>query len=121
VLLGFNAAVEDNLVSRPSHHDHEEEHDHDEDINSVQFCLDSPVDAQILTQRIKELVAWKKSIGSRDLLTSPINRCVWCYRESAIALILSSIDPGNPRKLRQTRLVFIGRSLDSQRIEAGPN
>jgi cobalamin biosynthesis protein CobW len=57
VLLGFNAAVEDNLVSRPSHHDHEEEHDHDEDINSVQFCLDSPVDAQILTQRIKELVA----------------------------------------------------------------
>jgi cobalamin biosynthesis protein CobW len=30
VLLGVNAAVEDDLASRPSHHDNEEDHDHDD-------------------------------------------------------------------------------------------
>ncbi|MBD0334653.1 MAG: cobalamin biosynthesis protein CobW, partial [Cyanobacteria bacterium Co-bin13] len=35
ILLGFNAAVEDNLEQRPSHHDHEEEHEHDDNITSV--------------------------------------------------------------------------------------
>ncbi|MGB3691764.1 MAG: cobalamin biosynthesis protein CobW, partial [Spirulinaceae cyanobacterium] len=32
VLLGFNAAVEDDLENRPSHHDTEEDHEHDEEI-----------------------------------------------------------------------------------------
>ena len=35
LFLGFNAAVEDNLDSRPNHHDTEEEHEHDEDITST--------------------------------------------------------------------------------------
>ncbi|WP_292857927.1 hypothetical protein [Nostoc sp. LPT] len=35
LLLGFNAAVEDNLDSRPSHQDNEAEHEHDQGINAV--------------------------------------------------------------------------------------
>ena len=40
LLLGLNAAAEDDLVARPSHHDAEEGHDHD-DFDS--FTLDLPV------------------------------------------------------------------------------
>ncbi len=44
LLLGFNAAVEDNLESRPSHHDAEEEHDHDDEIESTHVVLDRSFD-----------------------------------------------------------------------------
>ena len=40
LLLGFNAAVENDLDNRHSHHDHEAEHEHDEDINSIELVLD---------------------------------------------------------------------------------
>ena len=39
VLLGLNAAAEDDLAARPSHHDAEEGHDHD-DFES--FIVDIP-------------------------------------------------------------------------------
>jgi len=35
VIFGFQAAVEEDLAARPSHHDTEEDHEHDEEINST--------------------------------------------------------------------------------------
>jgi len=117
VLLGFNAAVEDNLASRPSHHDHEEEHDHDEEINSVQFCLDSPVDAQILTQRIKELVALEEIYRVKGFV-NVANKPMRMVLQGVGDRFDSFFDrPWQSTEMRQTRLVFIGRSLDGQRIE----
>ena len=51
ILLGLNAAAEDDLVSRPSHHDAEPDHDHD-DFDS--FVLDIPVisDVEMFMSRL---------------------------------------------------------------------
>lgn len=59
ILLGFNAAVEDNLETRPSHHDHEAEHDHDDDINSVQITLEQAYDPKTLVKTLTKLVQRK--------------------------------------------------------------
>lgn len=56
VLLGFNAAVEDNLEQRPSHHDHEEEHDHDDAIAAVHLNLDAEWQPEALAERLQALV-----------------------------------------------------------------
>jgi cobalamin biosynthesis protein CobW len=56
VLLGFNAAVEDNLDSRPSHHDTEEEHEHDDEINSVHFALNQAFQPQALIEQLHKLI-----------------------------------------------------------------
>jgi cobalamin biosynthesis protein CobW len=117
VLLGFNAAVEDHLASRPSHHDHEEEHDHDEDINSIQFFLDAPIDPKLLTERLKELVTQEEIYRVKGFVN---------VENKPMRLVLQGVGdrfdsffdrPWQLTETRQTRLVFIGRDLDSERIE----
>lgn len=56
VLLGFNAAVEDDIINRPSHHDTEEEHDHDDEINSLELSMEETINPQVLVSRLKNLV-----------------------------------------------------------------
>lgn len=56
LLLGFNAAVEDDLLNRHSHHDHEEEHDHDDKINSVELTIQEAVNPQDLISYLQKLV-----------------------------------------------------------------
>lgn len=116
VLLGFNAAVEDNLETRPSHHDDEAEHEHDDGINSVQLILDRAVEPVELTQKLQNLVQEYEIYrikGFVDVANKPMR------------LVLHGV--GNrfdsffdrawqPDELRQTRLVFIGRELDQQVI-----
>jgi cobalamin biosynthesis protein CobW len=51
VLLGLEAAAEDDLAARPSHHDGEDDHDHD-DFDSFTVTLDPIADPAALEQRI---------------------------------------------------------------------
>ena len=89
VLLGFNAAVEDDLESRPSHHDTEEEHEHDDDINSTFFIADREFEPEALVLQ---------GVG---------DRIEYFYDR-----------PWQPSELRQTKLVLIGRELERDRIAA---
>ena len=118
LLLGFNAAVEDNLASRPSHHDHEEEHDHDDDINSVELICNSTFEPKQLTQQLQNLVQQEEIYrikGFVDVSNKPMR------------LVLQGV--GNrfdtfydrmwsKDETRQTRLVFIGRNLSQDKIES---
>ncbi|WP_013324204.1 cobalamin biosynthesis protein CobW [Gloeothece verrucosa] len=118
ILLGFNAAVEDNLDSRPSHHDQEEDHDHDEEINSVQVIFDQAVDPKAFLTKLKELVATEEIYrikGFVDVANKPMR------------MVLQGVGDRfdsyydrlwNASELRQTKLVVIGRSLDLDLISA---
>ncbi|MDH3233201.1 MAG: cobalamin biosynthesis protein CobW [Alphaproteobacteria bacterium] len=55
VLLGLEAAAEDDLVTRPSHHDGEDEHDHD-DFESIVVELDAIDEPAELIARLKPVV-----------------------------------------------------------------
>jgi cobalamin biosynthesis protein CobW len=117
VLLGFNAAVEDNLDHRPSHHDHEEEHDHDDGINSIQLTLDQSFDPKLLTQKLTQLVQQQEIYRIKGFVNVPnkpmrmVLQGVGNRFDSFYDRLWLADEP------RQTRLVFIGRELSSEPIE----
>ncbi len=117
ILLGFNAAVEDNLDSRPSHHDHEEEHDHDDDINSVQLIFDRTLEPKTLIDRLKQLVREEEIYRIKGFVN---------VTDKPMRMVLQGVGdrfdsfydrPWRDNEARQTKLVLIGRSLDRDRIE----
>ena len=118
LLLGFNAAVENDLDNRHSHHDHEEEHEHDEEINSIELVLDRAFDPQTLIQQLKELLKEQEIYRVKGFIDVP---------NKPMRLVLQGV--GNrfdtfydrlwtAAESRQTRLVLIGQKLDRQVIEA---
>lgn len=117
LLLGFNAAVEDHLESRPSHHDHEEEHEHDDEINAVQFIVDQAFEPKTLIEKLQELVQQQEIYRIKGFVHVP---------NKPMRMVLQGV--GNrfdsfydrlwlSDELRQTRLVFIGRELNLTQVE----
>lgn len=117
VLLGFNAAVEDHLVSRPSHHDTETEHEHDEEINSVQMISEQAFEPEKLIQFLQELVQQQEIYRVKGFV-NVVNKPMRLVLQGVGNRINSFYDrPWQSEELRQTKLVFIGRSLKLADIE----
>ena len=76
ILLGLQAAVEDNLDTRPSHHDTEEEHDHDDEITSTHLILDRAFDPQKLLHQLQTLAEQQEIYRIKGLLQCLTNPCV---------------------------------------------
>jgi cobalamin biosynthesis protein CobW len=111
-ILGLNAAVEDHLEDRPSHHDTEEEHDHDDDINSMNLVLDREFDPERLRQQLELLVAEQEIYRIKGFVAVP---------NKPMRLVIQGVGnrfeqfydrPWRVDEQRQTKLVFIGHSID---------
>lgn len=117
VLLGFNAAVEDHLEQRPSHHDTEEEHEHDDGINSVQLIVDQAFDPKVLIQSLQKLVQQQEIYRIKGFVNVPnkpmrmVLQGVGNRFDSFYDRLWLNDEP------RQTRLVFIGRELDETEVK----
>ncbi len=118
ILLGFNAAVEDNLASRPSHHDHQAEHEHDDQINSVEIISDRAFEPKELINQLKQLVAAAEIYRIKGFVN---------VADKPMRLVLQGVgdrfDSFYDRlwkadECRQTKLVFIGRSLNPEQIQS---
>ena len=116
VLLGFNAAVEDDLENRPSHHDHEEEHDHDDHINSVQVSLNQTFEPNELVHQLQTLVQKQEIYRIKGFVAVP---------NKPMRLVLHGVGerfdyfydrPWQPNELRRTKLVFIGAALNQSDV-----
>jgi cobalamin biosynthesis protein CobW len=117
LLLGFNAAVEDNLESRPSHHDHEEEHDHDDEIDSTYVVFDRAFDPEVLKQRLEKLVETSEIYRVKGFISVP-NKPMRMVVQGVGARFEQFYDrPWAKDEPRQTKLVFIGRDLQRSDIE----
>ncbi|MFQ3615360.1 MAG: cobalamin biosynthesis protein CobW [Cyanobacteriota bacterium] len=116
LLLGFNAAVEDNLDDRPSHHDHEEEHDHDDEIDSTHVILNREFDPEALRRSLEALVQTQEIYRIKGFVAVP---------QKPMRMVVQGVGrrfeqfydrPWRPNEARQTRLVFIGRAVDAGAI-----
>jgi len=117
LLLGFNAAVEDNLEARPSHHDTEEDHEHDEEINSVHLILDQTFELKALTAKLKQLVQEQEIYRIKGFVAVP-NKPMRMVIQGVGDRLDSFFDrPWKASELRQTQLVFIGHALEKSQIE----
>lgn len=118
VLLGFNAAVEDNLEARPSHHDHEEDHEHDDDINSVQLILDEAFEPKKLLECLQQLFTEAEIYRVKGFVHVP-NKPMRLVVQGVGKHLDSFYDRAWQKdEPRQTRLVVIGRDLDYDTIKS---
>lgn len=116
VLLGFNAAVEDNLDSRPSHHDSEEEHEHDDDINSVHLRLEQTLEPNALVERLQALVQEHEIYRIKGFAAVP-NKPMRLVVQGVGNRFETFYDrPWKVDEDRQTQLVFIGHDLKVDQI-----
>ncbi|MFB8791562.1 MAG: cobalamin biosynthesis protein CobW [Potamolinea sp.] len=117
LLLGFNAAVEDNLDSRPSHHDTEEEHEHDDEINSVHLLLNEAFDPKVLTAKLQQLMQEQEIYRIKGFVNVP-NKPMRMVVQGVGTRLDSFFDrPWQVSEQRQTRLVFIGNGLEVSKIK----
>lgn len=116
LLLGFNAAVEDDLANRPSHHDHEV-HDHDDEIQSVCVAVERSFEPTALIERLQALVQQQEIYRIKGFVAVP---------DKSMRLVLQGVGERfdsfydrlwQPTELRQTKLVLIGRALQSDQIK----
>jgi cobalamin biosynthesis protein CobW len=118
ILLGWQAAVEDNLDSRPSHHDTEEDHDHDDEINSTHVILDRSFDPEKLQKHLETLVNQQEIYRIKGFVAVP-NKPMRLVMQGVGNRFEKFYDrPWQSTEARQTRLVFIGRDLNSTEIES---
>ena len=118
LLLGFNAAVEDHLADRPSHHDAEEDHDHDEEIDSTHIVIDASFDPVFLRERLETIVLEQEVYRVKGFVSVP---------DKAMRLVVQGVGsrfedfydrPWKPEEPRLTKLVFIGKQLNRSQIKA---
>ncbi len=117
VLLGLQAAVEDQLERRPSHHDSEEEHEH-EAFESFCLSLEEGYEPGSLVAQLRQLAQEECLYRVKGFVAVP---------HKPMRLVLQGVGsrfetyydrPWRPQEPRLTRLVFIGQRLDRERIAA---
>jgi len=118
ILLGFQAAVEENLASRPSHHDTEEDHEHDDEITSTHVVLNRTFNPTVLQNQLHLLAQAQDIYRIKGFVAVP---------NKSMRLVLQGVGkrfeqfydrPWQPEEPQQTQLVFIGRDLKPREIEA---
>ena len=116
VLLGLNAAVEENLESRHSHHDHEEEHEHDDDITSIPLTLSRAFEPKALVKALTQLVSEQEIYRIKGFVAVP---------NKPMRLVLNGVGerfdyfydrPWRAEEERATTLVVIGHALKAEEI-----
>ncbi|WP_448533011.1 cobalamin biosynthesis protein CobW [Parathermosynechococcus lividus] len=113
LLLGFNAAVEEDLEQRLSHHDVEAEHDHDEEIAAV--CLEvGRFDLNGLRQSLERLLKEPdiyRIKGFAAIEGKPMRLVVQGVGQRLEVFYDRLWQPHEPQ---HTRLVVIGKGIDRQ-------
>jgi cobalamin biosynthesis protein CobW len=119
VLLGLNAAAEDDLAARPSHHDGEDDHEH-EDFDSIVLTLGEIADPADLTVRIERLAREQQILrvkGYAAVAGKPMRLLV----QAVGARVRHQYDrPWRPDEARATALVVIAEHdrIDEAAIRA---
>jgi len=118
VILGLEAAAEDDMDARPSHHDGHHDHEHD-DFESIIVDLDELTDPTDLTAKIEKLANENNILrvkGYAAVAGKPMRLLV----QAVGARVRSQFDrPWAPDEARQGRLVVIAEhdDIDRQAIE----
>ncbi len=118
LLLGLDAAAEDDLASRPSHHDLESEHDHD-DFESFVVAREPVTDTAGFLARLGDIIAAHDVLRLKGFLHVPGKDFRQVVQGVGARLQHYFDRPWGSAEPRQSRLVVIGRKgLDRAAIAA---
>ncbi len=108
VLLGLEAAAEDDLAARPSHHDDGEPHDHD-DFESFTLVLGPIADPAALEARLKAAVAAHDILRVKGFVYVPDKEMRHVVQGVGGRFQRYFDRPWRPGEVPASRLVVIGR------------
>jgi cobalamin biosynthesis protein CobW len=119
VILGLEAAAEDDLAARPSHHDGEEEHEHD-DFASIVVELPEIGDLDRLVTSVQRLAREQNVLRAKGYIAvagKPMRLLLQAVGER----VRHQFDSAWGTRPRQSRLVLIGEhdDIDEAAIRAG--
>jgi cobalamin biosynthesis protein CobW len=119
VILGLEAAAEDDLAARPSHHDGEEEHEHD-DFASIVVELPEIGDLDRLVKSVQRLAREQNVLRAKGYIAvagKPMRLLLQAVGER----VRHQFDSAWGTRPRQSRLVLIGEhgDIDEAAIRAG--
>ncbi|WP_142849222.1 cobalamin biosynthesis protein CobW [Telmatospirillum sp. J64-1] len=118
VLLGLDAAAEDDLAARPSHHDEEEDHDH-EDFDSFHVDIVPGTDPEALEPRLLAVIKEHDILRLKGFLAIEGKEMRHVVQAVGQRLERYYDRPWRPGEERASRLVVIGRhGLDREAIAA---
>lgn len=118
VLLGIEAAAEDDLAARPSHHDAEDHHDHD-DFESFEVAISEIGSPDALVNRLQAAIAEHDILRVKGFVHVPGKNMRLIIQGVGARLQQHFDRPWKDGEPRETRLVVIGLSgLDKVAIAA---
>lgn len=119
LILGLNAAAEDDLAARPSHHDGEGDHEHD-DFASVVVELPEVTDIDALVRAIGRLAREQNVLRAKGYL-AVAGKPMRLLLQSVGERVRHQFDRPWGRSPRRSRLVLIGEQgdIDEAAIRAG--
>lgn len=118
VLLGIEAAAEDDLAARPSHHDAEDHHDHD-DFESFEVAISEIGSPDALINRLQAAIAEHDILRVKGFVHVPGKNMRLIIQGVGARLQQHFDRPWEDGEPRETRLVVIGLSgLDKVAIAA---
>ncbi|MCA6121448.1 cobalamin biosynthesis protein CobW [Bradyrhizobium sp. WSM 1704] len=110
VILGLEAAAEDDLASRPSHHDGEDEHEHN-DFNSVVIDLPEIADVEALVASIKGLAREQNVLRAKGYI-AVAGKPMRLLMQSVGERVRHQFDTPWGARPRRSKLVVIGEHGD---------
>ena len=110
VILGLNAAAEDDIAARPSHHDGDDDHEHD-DFASIVIDLPEVADPEALQDRVRRLATEQHILRVKGYVAvtgKPLRMLV----QAVGTRVRAQYDRPWGDTQRQTRLVVIAEHHD---------
>ena len=118
VVLGIGAAAEDDLDSRPSHHEDHDDHDHD-DFDTIVVTLPAGADAETIVARIEAIARDHHVLRAKGYVAIP-GKPMRLLVQGVGTRVRTQFDrPWRADEERRSRIVVIGeRGFDRDAITA---
>ena len=121
-IVGLNAfSLERILEVEPDFLDSDHDHDHDDDITSLSFVSDIPLDMEKFQTWFGELLRTKGQdiLRSKGILDFKGEEERYVFQGVHMLMDASPMGSWPKGKQRNSRVVFIGRNLDSMNLQEG--
>ena len=121
-VLGLNAfSLKRVLEVEPDFLESDHDHDHDDDITSVSFVSDTPLDLEKFHDWFGKLLQTKGQdiLRSKGILDFVGEKERYVFQGVHMLMDASPMGPWPPGSVRSSRVVFIGRNLESMDLEKG--
>ena len=121
-VVGLNAfSLERILEVEPDFLESDHDHEHDDDVTSLSFVSDTPLDMEKFQEWFGDLLRTKGQdiLRSKGILDFKGEEDRYVFQGVHMLMDASPMGPGPKGKERSSRVVFIGRNLDNMNLKEG--